>query len=70
MRFCNSPPMNTVEAYLRFTPGLITNAGQVTIGTPAGFLRNYTAEFHTFIARVAMRSAAWGHAMNAARRER
>jgi len=50
--FCNSPLMNTLEAYIQFTPGLITDDGQVTIDTTAEFLRNYMAEFHTFIARV------------------
>jgi len=50
--FCNSPLMNTLEAYIQFTPGLITDDGQVTVDTTAEFLRNYMAEFHTFIARV------------------
>src|SRR5262245_15995622 len=28
--YCNSPLMNTVEAYIRFTPGLIDAEGKVT----------------------------------------
>lgn len=50
--FCNAPLMNTVEAYIQFTPGLITEDGQVTNDSTAEFLRNYMAEFHTFIVRV------------------
>lgn len=50
--FCNSPLMNTLEAYIQFTPNLISDDGQVTNDSTAEFLRNYMAEFHIFIARV------------------
>jgi len=50
--FCNSPLMNTVEAYIQFKPGLITESGEVTEAATEEFLRNYLAEFHQFIARV------------------
>jgi chromate reductase len=50
--FCNSPLMNTVEAYLQFTPGLITAGGEVTNERTADFLRKYMAELHAFIVRV------------------
>ena len=50
--FCNSPLMNTVEAYIQFTPGLITAEGAVTNESTEKFLRNYMAEFRAFIARV------------------
>ncbi|MCK2088192.1 NAD(P)H-dependent oxidoreductase [Thauera aromatica] len=50
--FCNAPLMNTVEAYLQFKPGLITEDGQVTDPSTADFLRNYMTEFHAFIVRV------------------
>lgn len=50
--FCNSPQMNAPEAYIRFTPGLITDDGEVTNDGTAEFLHNYMAEFHIFIARV------------------
>jgi chromate reductase, NAD(P)H dehydrogenase (quinone) len=50
--FCNSPLMNTIEAYIQFTTGLITDDGQVTNDETAEFLRNYMAEFHAFIVRV------------------
>ena len=50
--FCNSPLMNTVEAYIQFKPGLITPEGEVTDETTAEFLRNYMTELHAFIVRV------------------
>jgi chromate reductase, NAD(P)H dehydrogenase (quinone) len=50
--FCNSPLMNTVEAYIQFTPGMITAEGQVTDESTEKFLRNYMVEFKAFIARV------------------
>ena len=50
--FCNSPLMNAVEAYIQFTPGLITDDGDVTVEATAKFLRSYMAEFHAFIVRV------------------
>lgn len=56
--FCNSPLMNTTEAYIQFTPGLITDDGQVTVDSTTEFLRKYMAEFHAFIARVERAHAA------------
>ena len=50
--FCNSPQMNSPEAYVRFTPGLITEDGTVTNDSTADFLRNYMLELHTFVERV------------------
>jgi chromate reductase len=50
--FCNSPQMNAPEAYIQFTPGLITDEGEGTNAGTAEFLRGFMAEFHTFITRV------------------
>jgi len=50
--FCNSPLMNTVEAYIQFKPGLITPEGEVSNEATAEFLRNYMTEFQSFITRV------------------
>ena len=50
--FCNSPQMNAPEAYIQFTPGLITDDGEVTNELTAEFLRNYMVELHSFIVRV------------------
>ena len=52
LSFCNSPQMNAPEAYIQFTPGLISDDGDVTNEGTADFLRNYMAEFRSFIARV------------------
>lgn len=48
----NSPQMNSPEAYIQMTPGLITEEGQVTRESTEKFLRNYMTEFHQFIERV------------------
>lgn len=45
----NSPSMIAPEAYIRFTPGLITEDGVVTDESTARFLRRFMAEFHAFI---------------------
>jgi chromate reductase len=52
LSFCNSPQMNAPEAYIHFTPGLITDEGEVTVESTREFLGNYMAAFHTFIGRV------------------
>jgi chromate reductase, NAD(P)H dehydrogenase (quinone) len=41
LSFCNSPQMNSIEAYVQFEPGLITDDGEVTNDTTADFLRTY-----------------------------
>lgn len=50
--FCNSPLMNTVEAYIQFTPDLIDAEGNVTNEGTADFLRNYMTEYSAFVQRV------------------
>ncbi|CAM5490918.1 ACP phosphodiesterase OS=Rhodanobacter lindaniclasticus OX=75310 GN=B1991_00380 PE=3 SV=1 [Rhodanobacter lindaniclasticus] len=50
--FCNSPLMNTMEAYIQFQPGLIDADGAVTNASTAEFLTNYMKELHIFIERV------------------
>jgi chromate reductase len=50
--FCNAPLMNSPEAYIQFTPGMITDDGEVTVASTEEFLRNYMAEFAGFIGRV------------------
>ncbi|MBL0370868.1 NAD(P)H-dependent oxidoreductase [Rhizobium sp. KVB221] len=52
LSFCNAPQMNSPEAYITFSLGLITDAGEVTVDSTAEFLRNYMAEYHQFIKRV------------------
>jgi chromate reductase len=52
LSFCNSPQMNSPEAYIQFTPGLIDDNGEVSEPTTTEFLRNYMSELHGFITRV------------------
>ena len=50
--FCNSPLMNTVEAYIQFKPGLIEEDGTVTNPSTEEFLRKYMQEYSVFVQRV------------------
>lgn len=52
LAFCNSPLMNSIEAYIQFEPGLITDDGRITNKETEAFLRNYLVEFEGFIGRV------------------
>ena len=52
LAFCNSPLMNSIEAYIQFERGLITEDGTVTNKDTEDFLRKYMEEFHGFIQRV------------------
>jgi chromate reductase len=52
LAFCNSPQMNSIEAYIQFEPGLFGDDGQVTNESTRRFLQNYMTEFYGFIARV------------------
>lgn len=52
LSFCNSPMMNAIEAYIQFTPDLISDGGDVVIASTEEFLRNYMVEFRNFIERV------------------
>lgn len=52
LAFCNSPLMNAIEAYIQFTPNLITDDGEVTDESTREFLASYMKEFHAFITRV------------------
>jgi len=52
LAFCNSPLMNSVEAYIQFEKGLITDEGEVTNETTAAFLRDFMVEMHGFVSRV------------------
>jgi len=52
LSFCNSPQMNSPEAYIQFKPGLVSERGEVTDGGTEKFLRNFMSEFHQFVVRV------------------
>jgi chromate reductase, NAD(P)H dehydrogenase (quinone) len=44
----------SIEAYIQFEDGLISEDGHVSYASTSEFLRNYMAEFHSFITRVYM----------------
>jgi chromate reductase len=52
LSFCNSPMMEAPEGYLHFTPGLITELGEVTDKGTEQFLRDFIEAFEAFVARV------------------
>jgi len=52
LSFCNSPQMNSPEAYIQLKPGLIGADGNVTNEATEKFLRTYMSELQSFICRV------------------
>jgi chromate reductase len=52
LSFCNSPLMEAPEAYIQFTPGLITELGEVTDKGTEQFLRYFIEAFAVFVART------------------
>src|ERR1700752_4267394 len=52
LSFCNSPLMEAPEAYIQFTPGLITEAGEVTDKGTEHFLRDFVEALDVFVARA------------------
>lgn len=50
--YCNSPLMNTLEAYIQYKPDMVADDGTVGDDKTREFLRNYMAEFRDFIVRV------------------
>jgi chromate reductase len=51
LSFCNAPQMSAPEAYIQFTPGLVTDDGEDTNASTEDFLRNFMFECEQFIAR-------------------
>jgi chromate reductase len=54
LAFCNSPMMNSIEAYIQFTPGLVTDDGKVTNEGTEKFLKGWIDEFAAYVERVYM----------------
>ena len=52
LSFCNSPQMGAPEAYIQFTPGLITDDGEVTDKSTEQFLRDSSKRSAFFITPV------------------
>jgi chromate reductase len=51
LSYCNSQ-LSAPEAYIQFTPDLITNDGEVTDKSTEQFLRDFMHAFGVFITRV------------------
>ena len=47
---CDSPQMTAPEAYVHFTPGLISDEGVVSVAATEAFLTRFMAEFRNFLA--------------------
>jgi chromate reductase len=52
LSYCDSPQMGAPEAYIEFTPGLITEVGEVTDKSTEQFLCDFMTAFEVFVARV------------------
>ena len=50
--YCNSPLMNTVEAYVQFREGMVSEDGEVSDERTREFLRKYMEELLGFVVRV------------------
>jgi chromate reductase len=50
--YCNSPLMNTLEAYIQYKPDMVADDGSMADEKMREFLRHYMAEFRDFIERV------------------
>lgn len=49
--------MNTPEAYIHVTPGLLTDDGDVTDASTAQFLQRFVVDFRAFIGMVLAHAA-------------
>src|SRR5690606_10193773 len=52
LSYCNSPQMNSPEAYISLAPGLIAEGGMITDTSLEDFLRLFMDEFEGFVERV------------------
>jgi chromate reductase, NAD(P)H dehydrogenase (quinone) len=50
--YCNSPQMNSPEAYIQFTTGLIDDEGSVSNESTKEFLGKFMQDFQEFLAMV------------------
>jgi chromate reductase len=50
---CDSPQMTAPEAYIHFTPQMISDEGEVSSEPTAAFLRHFMAQFAVFVGRMA-----------------
>jgi chromate reductase len=52
LSFCNARQMTAPEAYIRYTPELFTDDGEVTSEATTTFLSNFMTEFRDHVVRV------------------
>ena len=52
LSFCNARQMTSPEAYIRYSPEVFLDDGQVTDDSTRTFLASYMAEFRTYIGMV------------------
>jgi chromate reductase, NAD(P)H dehydrogenase (quinone) len=52
LSYCNARQMTAPEAYVQFTPGLVTDDGEVTNAGTAEFLTGFMREFRDHVERV------------------
>jgi chromate reductase len=52
LSFCNARQMTSPEAYIRYSPEMFTDEGEVTNEATALLLSNYMTEFRDHVARV------------------
>ena len=52
LSFCNARQMTAPEAYITFSPRLVTDDGEVTDESTADFLSGFMQEFRDHIERV------------------
>ena len=53
LSYVNSPELAQHEVYIHFTPGLITDDGDITVQSTADFLKGWVRDFEVFIGKVA-----------------
>ena len=52
LSFCNARQMTAPEAYIQYSPDVFLEDGEVTDESTREFLREYMAEFRTYIGMV------------------
>jgi chromate reductase len=52
LSFCNARQMTAPEAYIQYSPDVFAEDGEVTDDATREFLRNYMAEFRTYMGMV------------------
>jgi chromate reductase len=52
LSFCNARQMTSPEAYIRYSPEVFRDNGEIADDSTAAFLKNYMAEFRDHVMRV------------------